>query len=610
VEIADVGRRERILAAGGMPLDSAFIFGGGSGIGSNNWVVSGERTASGRALLANDPHLSIGMPSIWYEIGLHCQPVNQSCPIDVAGFAFAPSPAVIIGHNGRIAWGVTNVGPDTQDLYRIQVNPENELQYRWNDEWRDFVVHEEILSFGDGVESVAFRVRETHLGPIINDNPIDEDTGEILGFNNHDPLALRWTSLDPGTLWQAVMGINTAQDWESFREALRSWDSPSQNFVYADVEGNIGYQTPGNFPIRAPGEDGMTPSDCADDSCVWQGYIPFDALPSVFNPERGYIVTANQALVPPGYYDLLAETLGGESEQYVMSRDWDAGWRGARINELVAASSAHTPDSMAAIQGDNKLMIAEQFTPYLRDLELADAGQVGVRDWMLEWDYQLHRDSARGAYWMLFLKHLTHDTFDDQLAPLGEAYEGAARELLALGQLLETPDSPWWDDVTTSGVVETPDQLIARALVEALAEAESRLGTNREEWRWGALHTTTFESNPLGLSGIDLIEQLVNRGPFPTSGGRVAPNATTWAFASREFVVRSAPSMRMILDVGAFDNSLASKTTGQSGHPFSPHYDDMIEDWLAIRYHPLHWSREAVEGAGVATLVLLPSAPT
>ncbi len=605
-ETVDMTRRERIVAAGGMPLDSAFIFGGGSGIGSNNWVISGERTASGRPLLANDPHLGIGMPSIWYEIGLHCQPVNESCPIDVVGFAFAPSPAVIIGHNGRIAWGVTNVGPDTQDLYRIQVNPENELQYRWNDEWRDFVVYEETLSFGDGAEPVTFRVRETHLGPIITDNGIDESSGEILGFDNETALALRWTSLEPGTLWRAVLGLNTAQDWESFREALRSWDSPSQNFVYADVDGNIGYQTPGNLPVRAPGEDGRTPSDCADDSCVWQGYIPFDALPTIYNPERGYIVTANQALVPPGYYDLLAEALGGEPEQYIISHDWDVGYRGARINELVAASTAHTPESIAAIQGDNKLMLAEQLAPSLRGLELSDAGQAGVRDWMLEWDYQLHRDSARAAYWMLFLKHLTQDMFDDELAALDEAYQGSGIELLALQQIIGVPDSPWWDDVTTPDVVETPDQLMARALVEALADAESRLGADRESWRWGALHTTTFESNPLGLSGIDIIEQLVNRGPFATSGGRVAPNATSWAFAAREFVVRSAPSMRMIVDVGAFDNSLTSNTTGQSGHPFSPHYDDMIEDWLGIRHHPMHWSREAVDGAGVATLVLLP----
>jgi penicillin G amidase len=595
-----------IVGAGGVPLDTAFAFGAGDGIGSNNWVVSGNLTASGRPLLANDPHLGVQMPSIWYEIGLHCTPVTDACPYDVQGYAFSPAPAVIIGHNANIAWGVTNVGPDTQDLYRIEVNPADELQYRWNGEWVDFTIYEETLNFGDGEAPITLRVRETVVGPIINDNQIDNETGEILGFNNDNPLALRWTSLDGGTLFESVEAINRAANWDDFRAALRLWDSPSQNFIYADIEGNIGYQMPSNIPIRAVGETGNLPTICAEDACAWQGYIPFDLLPSVYNPERGYIATANQPVVPDDYYDLIAAELGGEAEQYLFGRDFDIGYRGARIVEMLEATNAHTPQTFAAIQGDNKLIVAESFAPYLRDLAIDEGDLAALRDWMLEWDYQLDMDSSRAALWMLFFERLTDNTLNDELAGADEAANGTADELFALEVMATDVDNVWWDDVSSTDVVEDRDVILLRALTEAASAAREQLGADREAWRWGALHTTTFVSNPLGASGIDLIEGIVNRGPVATSGGRTSPNATGWGFAVRGFGVGSAPSMRMILDVGAFENSLSINPTGQSGHPFSSHYDNMIDDWRNIGYHGIAWTREGVGAAGVATLVLLP----
>jgi penicillin amidase len=596
-----------LVAAGNLSLDTGFILGKGSGIGSNNWVVGGDLTASGRPLLANDPHLGVQMPSIWYEVGLHCAPVTDACPMDVVGFALSPTPGVIIGHNGRIAWGVTNVGPDTQDLYRIQVNPANELQYRWNDEWRDFIIHEEVINFGDGEPALTLRVRETHLGPVINDNPIDEETGNVLGFNNEDPVVMRWTALEGGTLFRAVIGINGAQNWDEFREALRYWDSPSQNFVYADVEGNIGYQTPGMIPIRAEGENGNLPTDCAEDACGWQGFIPYESLPTIYNPERGYIATANQAVVPLEFYAALAQAEGGDAEQYVLGRDWDIGYRGARIVEMLEASSAHTLESFAAIHADNKLLFAETFAPFLTDLSIEDTDIAEMRQWMLEWDYQLDRESGRAAFWMIFIEHLTEAAFNDQLALGEQSAAGSPDELYALSVLVNEADNGWWDDVGTADLMESRDTILLRALTEATAAARQELGEDRESWQWGALHTTTFVSNPLGLSGIDLIEGMVNRGPIATNGGRPAVNATTWNFRSdTPFAVNSAPSMRMIVDVGAFDNSLTINPTGQSGHPFSPQYDSMIERWRDVEYHPMLWTREQVEGAAAATLVLLP----
>jgi penicillin G amidase len=597
-----------ILAAGNLPLDTGFILGNGAGIGSNNWVVSGSNTASGRPLLANDPHLSIGMPAIWYEVGLHCQPVTDDCPMDVRGFTFAPNPAVVIGHNANIAWGVTNVGPDTQDLYQLTINPDNELQYRWNDDWRDITVHEETLNFGDGEAPITIRVRETHLGPIINDNQINEETGAIMGFNNEDPVAFRWTALDGGTLFEAVVGINQASNWEEFRQGVSLWDSPSQNFVYADVQGNIGYQTPSNIPIRAQGESGTVPTDCAEDVCEWQGYIPFENLPRIFNPERGYIATANQAVVPLEFYAQLAETLDA-GFNYEMGTDWDIGYRGLRINEMLATSTEHTPESMQAIQGDNKFIVAEQLAPTLEALVLDDAGLAELRDWMLDWDYQLNLDTSRGAFFVIFVEKLSEALFNDQLALAdGEVASGSDVQLYALVQLVSDPENLWWDDVNTTDTTETRDDILVRALAEAREDATALMGANRDAWRWGAQHTATFVSNPLGLSGVDLIEGMVNRGPIETSGGRISVNAISWNFGRGDFTVGALPSMRMIIDVGEWDNSLTIHTTGQSGHPFSPNYFDMNEDWRTVRYHPMRFTRDNIAGAaGVNTLILNPA---
>jgi penicillin amidase len=323
---------EPLIASGNSWNDTGFLFGNSRGMGSNNWVVGGDMTESGMPLLANDPHLGIQMPSIWYEIGLHCLPGNGQEPFDVTGFTFSAIPGVVIGHNDSTAWGVTNTGPDVSDLYRIKVNPENELQYEWNGDWRDMTVRRETIHFAGSDETVIIQVRETHLGPIINENELDEETGEVLGFNNEDPLALRWTGSEPGTMSRAVFGINTAETWDDFRDALQYWNVPSQNFVYADVEGNIGYQMPGLIPIRAANHSGLLPAPGWTDDFEWQDYVPYEKLPSVFNPGQGYIATANQAVVSPEYYDWLAQELG-EGRNYVFSQNWAYGYRAQRIVE-------------------------------------------------------------------------------------------------------------------------------------------------------------------------------------------------------------------------------------------------------------------------------------
>lgn len=580
-------------------------FGYGRAVGSNDWVIGGSKTKSGMPLLANDPHLGIQMPSIWYEIGLHCKPTDGSAPFDVTGFSLAATPGVIIGHNNHIAWGLTNVGPDVFDLYRIKVNPANPLQYEWNGKWRDMKVRQEPINFGDGQNPVVIQVRETHLGPIINDNKVDKKTGEILGFNNEDPVALRWTALEQGTILKAVADINKATNWEEFRDALRYWDVPSQNFVYADVEGNIGYQTPGRIPIRAKNHSGLLPAPGWADEFEWQGYIPFDKLPMVFNPKRSYIATANQALVPMEYYDKLAKELG-EGKNYTISQEWDYGYRGQRIVELLEKLAPHSIETLQAIQGDNKLISAEELMPYLGRLHFDEPELNEARDWMLKWDCQLDMDSPQAALYAEFWMRLANNIFKDQL-PNDIKVEGWVREMWAAYLLMEQPNDTWWDDINTKDMVETRDDILVLSFREGYANAVATLGKDRNEWKWGKLHTSTFVSNPLGRSGVGLIEKMVNRGPYPTNGCTGAVNNTRWTVHSGSFAVDHLPSMRMIVDLGDLTGSVTIHTTGQSGHPYSKHYDDMIDLWRTIKYHPMLWTREQVEAAAVNKLALKPA---
>ena len=575
----------------------------GEGIGSNNWVVHGNITESGKPLLANDMHLRLQMPSIWYEIGLHCQPVDDDCPFNVTGFTFSPTAAVIAGHNDLIAWGHTNVGPDTQDLYQIHINPDNELQYEWNGEWREMTIRNETIYIGNLAEPVMVAVRETHLGPIITDNNLDDD-GLVEGFNNDNALALRWTALEPGTIFTAVFKLNLASNWDEFREALRFWDTPSQNIVYADTEGNIGYQMSGRIPFRIETHSGLLPVPGWTNEFEWPGFIPYDNLPRIFNPERGFVATANQAVVPLEYYSQLEIELG-EGFNYFIGQQWAYGYRGQRIVGLLEELQPHNIGTFQSIQGDNKMISAEELVPYLESVKFDSEELNNARNWMLDWDYQMHKDSPQAALYAQFWASLMNNLYEDQLGDVAGS-SGGTRDMWATFLLMDDPENEWWDDINTDSIIETRDMIIVRAFEGGYAATKKVLGEERDQWRWGDLHTLTFVSNPLGQSGIDLIENLVNRGPVATSGGSAIINATGWDATSGNFAVGGGPSERVIYDLSDFANSVAMHTTGQSGHPFSAHYGDMIDPWRNIEYHPMLWSREQVKQAAISTLILKP----
>jgi penicillin G amidase len=579
----------------------------GSGIGSNNWAVSGARTVSGKPLLANDPHLSIQMPSIWYQIGLHCKPKSDACPYEVGGFSFAGVPGVVIGHNDQIAWAFTNVGPDVMDLYIEKVNPDNPNQYEVNGEWVDMVLREETINVAGG-DPVKITVRATRHGPVVSDTyepllqtitpvagatPVEPYT-EQAGIPLPDPyvVSLRWTALEPGSVFEAIWGFDKAQNWDEFREAARGFEVPAQNLLFADTAGNIAYQMPGNVPIRKNG-DGRLPVPGWTDDYEWTGYIPFEDLPYQVNPPSGYIVTANNQ-VPPQKYP------------YLVGSDWDYGFRAARIVDLI--ENAPGPIDIAyfqKIQGDDKDLNAETIVPLLLELKVDDPKLDQARNVLKGWDYQAVMNSQQAAFFERYWWFLLSDTFNDQL-PEDHGAAGGNRWFEVMRQIVNQTDSAWWDDVTTTDQVEARDDIFIKALAGTVENLTKYYSNDPAKWpTWGELHTAKFRNQSLGESGIAPIEALFNRGPFPTAGGESIVNATGWT-VGESFEVDWLPSMRMIVDLSNLNNSVTVHTTGQSGHAYSEHYIDMADLWRNIQYYPMWWEETSIVENSEGHLQLLP----
>ncbi|HEX9017887.1 MAG TPA: penicillin acylase family protein [Anaerolineaceae bacterium] len=570
----------------------ALIGPAGAGIGSNNWVISGKLTTTGKPLLANDPHLGPQIPSIWYEIGLHCAPKSEKCPFEVTGFSFAGAPGVVIGHNDRIAWGFTNVGPDVQDVYIEKINPYNPNQYEVNGKWVDMTKVKEIVQVA-GDKPVEITVRYTRHGPILWEDQKALDKYRLTAgveLPVEYRLALRWTALEESHTFPAMWRIDQAQNWDEFRQAASMFDVPAQNFVYADVDGNIGYQMPGKVPIRASG-DGRYNVPGWTDQYEWTGYIPFDDLPRAFNPPEGFIATANNAVVAPTY-------------KYLISTDWDAGFRAERITELI--KSAPGPIDIAYIQkmqGDDLNLSAKAILSTLVAVKLNNAPLEQTREVLASWDDNQGMDSAQAALYEVFWKNLLANTFANKL-PEDYKIDGGSRWYEVMRRLVSQPDSKWWDNPKTDAV-ETRDDIFRKSIADAVAELERLQGRNASKWNWGNLHTITFRNQTLGKSGIGPIEALFNRGPFRTAGGEGIINATGWD-AAKGYEVNWVPSMRMIVDLADLNRSLTINTTGASGHAYNPHYIDLANMWRNIQYHPMRWDATDIRATAEGHLVLAP----
>ncbi|MEX1286307.1 MAG: penicillin acylase family protein [Acidimicrobiia bacterium] len=586
------------VAAGFGSVD-ALLGGAFEGIGSNNWVVSGELTDTGAAYLANDPHLGIQIPSIWYQNALHCEPCDRS----VTGFSFAGVPGVVVGHNDRIAWGVTNIGPDAMDLYLERVNPANPDEYEVDGEYFPFRTRTEVIEVAGG-DPVEIEVRSTRHGPVLSGvlGAVDVVDAEGPGMDG-DPadehvVSLAWAALAPSTLVDAILSINEADDWPEFREAAAKWDLAPQNVVYADVDGNIGYTATGKVPIRAAG-DGRWPVPGWVTTYQWVDWVPFEDLLWTYNPPSGIIATANQPIVPIGAGPWLG-------------RDFAYGYRGARIYDVLRELPRPiSRDDLTALQMDGYNGFAEEFLPAV--LAVPGEGDVAEAQAVLaDWGegpnaFQQGIDSAGAALWNVFYRQLLLRTFFDELDPFSDGiqdggYTGGSRFWTMLRDL--DPGDEWWDDVGTDAV-EIRDDIVAAGLAAAWEELSGLQGDDPADWSWGELHEAVFPEQTLGASGIGPVEAIFNRRGIATGGGAGIVNATGWNVEAGYEVVW-LPSFRMVVDLADFDRSVAMHTTGQSGHPYHPHYFDLAERWAVGEYHGMWWSEAAIDAVAVDTLVLVP----
>ncbi len=454
----------------------------------------------------------------------------------------------------------------------------------------------------------TIHVRTTSHGPLLSDVlPFYDDlakdapddpsgAGRPAAPETGSAISLAWTALTPAPTADAIFGINTATDWDSFREGVSSFAVPAQNIVYADRDGHIGYQAPGMVPIRKRGNDGRQPQAGWLSKNDWTGeYVPYDALPRVLDPDEGLVVTANQAVI-------------GSDYPYFLTDDWDQGYRSERIRDLLAHhldDGTLTVEEMAEIQLDDRNPLAPALVPRLLAIDLPPGyWSAGLRQ-LRGWDYHQPADSAAAEYFNVVWRTLLAETFQDEMVE--DVWPtGGDRWMAVVSQLLDEADSPWWDDRGTAEV-ETRDDILRRVLMEARDEVTRLDSMAVTGWEWGHLHRLDLVEPTLGASGIGPVEWLVNRGGWEVGGGPAAVDASSYT-ASLGYVVDSAPSMRMVVSLSDFDDSRWINLTGVSGHPFHPHYTDQTDLWAKGETLPWRFSRAAVLDAGEHTLTLTPAA--
>jgi penicillin amidase len=525
--------------------------------GSNNWVVSGNLSATGKPLLASDPHRPVVLPSLRYMVHLVGPGWN------VIGSGEPALPGVAIGHNERVGWGFTIVPYDMADLFVETIDPENPGRYSYRDQWLPVTVERETVRIKDG-EPIEVELKFTRSGPVIWEDA-----------STHRAVALRWAGTEPGTAgYLGSLAIDQVANWDGFLEAMKAWRIPAENMVYADVDGNIGWIAAGLMPIR-DGWSGLLPVPAAAGKYQWKGFRTVAELPQRLNPETGYIATANHKILPDGY-------------PHDLAFDWAEPFRFQRVDEVLRQGKKFKIQDFQRLQLDETSLPARQLISLLEKLpEGGAAEQQSARKMLQGWNKVLDSDSAAAALFEIWLRRLPSRFLETQVPPETRALVSGNLNTMMLIQMLR--DAP----------EELRREVMLDALSEAVHQAESLLGTNHAAWRWGKLHTITFRhplANTPPRGGV------FNRGPVERGGDSLTPNATS----GPSFRQSGGASYRHILDFADWDRSVFTSTPGQSGQPGSRHYDDLLPLWSRGEYAPFAFSRKAVEKYTANRLVLEP----
>ncbi|HTR82544.1 MAG TPA: penicillin acylase family protein [Bacteroidota bacterium] len=551
----------------------------GTHIGSNAWVVGPQKSTSGKAMLANDPHLGFSAPSKWYEIHLDGGDYN------VAGVSIPGTPLVVIGHNRRVAWGLTSTMADDADFYLEMTNSSGEYLYK--DVWHPMNVEQDTIFVKDSA-AVVLTIKSTPHGPIINDvNPVGSITKDVL-------VALRWTGQDVSDEIYSLALIDKAQNWSEFKKGVKEFTVPGQNFVYADADGNIGYLAGVRLPIRSA-QNPTLPMPGWTGEYDWKGFVPSERLPSLYNPPSHFIATANNKMTNAPF-------------PYHISNLWEPPSRIERLDELLQKSEKLSPDDFKQIQNDYYSYFAKEVTPYI--LHAYDSVEVSGADlqtalrYFRNWHFQLTKDDVPTSLFHVFFTHLMKNIFEEKMGEsLFEKYLFVANiPYRTVPALLRNPESSWFDDPSTPQI-EKRDDVIRKSLAEAIADLRSMLGGEMKTWQWGLIHTVTFR-HPFGSQPP--LGAVFNIGPFPVGGSGTTVNNGEYYLAN-PYSVTLGPSTRQIVDFSDIDGAQSIIPTGESGQPMNEHYADQTPLWLNGNYHAMPLDSVRATAIAIHTLRLLPA---
>ncbi|MCB9219054.1 MAG: penicillin acylase family protein [Ignavibacteriales bacterium] len=561
-----------------------FIGSVGTHIGSNNWVVNGSRSKSGKPIIANDPHLSFAAPGKWYVADIH------SPELKVTGFTLPGIPGVVIGKNQNISWVLTNVMADDADFY-VEKLDSSKTNYFIDNNWQPLTIIEDTIHVKDSSD-VIFTIRKNHRGPIISDihtyNKLFEK-GEI----EQAQISMRWTALDFSNELSAFYKINHSNNWNEFRDALSLFHSPGQNFVYADVEGNIGYTAGVKLPIRK----NNSPSFIFDGTTTesdWNGFVRFQENPQLYNPLNGFIASANNKTIKDYLYHI--------------SNVWEPTSRITRITELLNKKEKHNIEDFKKYQNDFYSHFARKIVPHIlnafNDYQINDENIKVALKILYDWDYVLTAESQVPTLYTVFFQYLMKNIFEDEMGEklLNEYIFLANIPYRVVPKLLDHNTSDWFDNISTE-TVENRDEIIRKSFIDAIEYLEKNIDPDIKFWQWGKIHQVTFKHFFHGVSGF--LDQLLDIGPFEIGGDGTTVFNTEYSL-TKPFENKLGPSMRYIYDFANPDEFEFILPTGQSGHFFSDHYKDMTQKWLNGEYLKMNTNLDSIKNSNYKLLTLFP----
>ncbi len=539
--------------------------------GSNSWAITKDKSVTGNAILCNDPHLSFGMPILWYEVHLNAPGMN------LYGVSLPSLPFTVIGHTDKFAWGLTNVMADDADFIIEEVNPEDTTMYKTMTGWKHFVYKEETI-YVKKKDPYILRVKITDNGPVVSSLKKSKET-----------ISFKWTAYKKTNELMAMMKLPYVKNWREFLDAVSYFQVPGQNFLYADINGNIGY-VPGIGIPKRPYKNYILPMKWDDPGALWTDFVPFDSLPMIYNPNSNFLITANNPVV--------------DNYPYYITMYWEPDQRSLRINNVLSENKKFNIDDMKKLQYDFSPPINIPYRDIIvKAINPNDDIYKKAKEILSKWDGKEDKDSPATTIYYVTLMTMIEKTFADEMDTLyGEFISTNNLAFRIFTNIFDDINNIWFDNVYTSEK-ENRDDIISASFIDAVDFLQRKLGKNPSKWQWGKIHTITFD-HPFGEKN-KILKWIFSRGPYSTSGSPISICKQQWHY-NEPYNVKSGASTRQVINLADIYNAYSVIPTGNSGRIFNSHYDDQIKLWLNGEYHEVFTDRKDVEKKSKSKLLLIP----